>query len=131
MKMAYLTIWENCLQVCFHPWAFPRLLVFSHGQLAFSESKEGHTSQHSNVLVGLRRQNIRIELFWLSSLNLKDIPYNGDSCKTLDRVHVKHVLPKVAFISKTLATFAQKVGLIWLKRGFLLQLYRTQMYLLA
>ena len=48
----------------------------------------------------------------LSVLNLKDVPYNDDSRKTLDRVHVKYVLPKSAFMSKTVAPFAQKVGLI-------------------
>ena len=30
----------------------------------------------------------------------------------------KYVLPKGAFLSKTVATFVQKVGLIWLKCGF-------------
>ena len=41
--------------------------------------QEGHTSQHPHVLVDLRRPNIRREFFCLSSLNLKDIPYNSDS----------------------------------------------------
>ena len=35
------------------------------------------------VIVALRRQNTRRELFLLSALNLKDIPYNGDSGETL------------------------------------------------
>ena len=70
-------------------------------------------------------------MFWISALNLKDIPYNSDSCETLDRVHVKYILPKSAFVPKTVATFVQKVRLIWLKGGFLLQLFRTQMQLLA
>ena len=48
---------------------------------------------------------------------MKDIPYNGDSCKTLGRVHVKYTLPKGAFLSKTVATFVQNVGLIWIKCG--------------
>ena len=47
---------------------------------------------------------------------LKDIPYNSDSCETLDSVHVKYVLPKGAFMSKTVVTFVQKVGLIWPKK---------------
>ena len=68
----------------------------------------------------------KIIFFWLSALNLKDVPYNGDSYRTLDRVHVEYVLPEGAFMSKTVATFVQKVGLIWLKDGFLLQLM-TQM----
>ena len=63
--------------------------------------------------------------FLLSSLYLKDIPYNGASRETLDRVHVKYVMHKGAFTSKTFATFVQKVGLIQLKGGFLLQLLRT------
>ena len=49
---------------------------------------------------------------------MKDIPFNGDSRETLDRVHVKYVLPKVVFMSKTVTTFVQKVGLIWLKGVF-------------
>ena len=59
------------------------------------------------------------KLFWLSVLNLKDISYHGDSHETLDRVHVKSVLPKGAFMSKTVATFVQNMGLIWLKGGFI------------
>ena len=65
--------------------------------------------------------------FWLSALNVKDVPYNGDPRETLGRVHVKYFPPKDAFLSKTVATFVQNVGLIWLKCGFLLQLFRTQM----
>ena len=84
-----------------------------------------------DVLVGLRKQNIRGEFFCLSALNLKDIPHNGDSRETLVRVHVKYVLSKSAFMSKTVTTFVQKVGLIRLRGGFLLQLFRTQMQLLA
>ena len=52
--------------------------------------------------------------FGLSGLNLKNIPYDGDSRETLDRAHVKYVLPKGAFMS----TFVQKLGLIWLKVAF-------------
>ena len=55
---------------------------------------------------------------WLFALNLKDIPYNSHSRETLKRVHVKYVLPKGPFMSKTVATFVQKVGLIWLKDGY-------------
>ena len=57
------------------------------------------------------------KFFWLSALNLEDIPYNGDSRETLDRVHVKFVLPKGALMSKTVATFVQKVSFTWLKGG--------------
>ena len=45
--------------------------------------------------------------------SLKDIPYNGDSHEISDMVHVKYVLPKGAFMSKTVATFVQNVGLIF------------------
>ena len=34
-------------------------------------------------------------------------------------------------MSKNVATFVHKVGLIWLKSAFLLHLFRTQMYFLA
>ena len=76
--------------------------------MAFSGSKEGQTSQHSSAVVSLRRPNIRREFFLRSALNFEDIPYNGDFCETLDRVHVKYVLPKVEFMPKTVANFVQK-----------------------
>ena len=59
-------------------------------------------------------------MFWLFALNLKDIAYNGDFHETLDRVHVKYVLSKGTFMSETVATFVQKVGLSWLQGGFFL-----------
>ena len=62
---------------------------------------------------------------------MKDIPCNGDTRETLDRVHAKYVLHKSAFMLKNVATFVQKVALIWLKTAFLLQLFGTQMYFLA
>ena len=74
--------------------------------------------QRTDVLVGFRRPDIGREIFWLSSLNLKDIPYNSDFHKTLDRVHFACVLSKGAFISKSVATLGQKVGLICLKVTF-------------
>ena len=49
---------------------------------------------------------------------MKDIPYNGDSRETMDRVHAKYVLHKGAFMSKIVAIFVQKVGLVWLKGDF-------------
>ena len=64
MKMTVwliLQFWETCRQVCLLLWAFQDFLVFSHYQLAFSDGKEGHTSQHPNVLFGLRRPSIRTE----------------------------------------------------------------------
>ena len=49
----------------------------------------------------------------LSSLNLTDKPYNGDSHKILGLIYVKYLLPKCGLILKTVATFVQNVGLIW------------------
>ena len=49
----------------------------------------------------------------------------------MDRVDAENALFKGAFMSKNVATFVLKVGLIWLKSAFLLQLLRTQMYFLA
>ena len=72
----------------------------------------------SSGLAGLRRPNIGVEFAWLSELNLRDIPCKGDSRKNLDRVHVKYGLFKGAFMSKTVAIFVQKLGLIWKKGGF-------------
>ena len=80
--------------------------------------REGHTSQHPNVCFGFRGPNIGREFFGASSLNLKNIPYNSNSHETLDEAHVKCLLSKGVFISKTVSAFVQKVGLIWLKGGF-------------
>ena len=44
--------------------------------------------------------------------------YNGDSRENLDKVYVKYVLSKCAFMCKTVATFVQTVGLICLRGGF-------------
>ena len=93
-----------------------RLPVFSHYQLAFSGSKEGHTDIPRNTLsFSWLRKTIyqKQNIFWLTALNLKDIPHKGDSHETLDRIHVKYVLSKGAFMSKTVSTFVQKVGFIW------------------
>ena len=68
--------------------------------MLFIGVQEGHTSQHTAALIGLRRPNIGREFFWLSALNFKDIPHHGDSRETLDRVHVKHILSNGAFISR-------------------------------
>ena len=51
----------------------------------------------------------------LSALNLKDKLYSGDPCETLDRAHVKYVLPKGAIMSKPLKPFS-KNGLNLAKR---------------
>ena len=85
--------------------------------MAFTGGKEGHTSQHPDALVSLGKPNIRREIFWLSALNLKDIPYNDDSRDTLDRVNVKYVLPTTAFMSKTVTPFVQQNGFNLAKRG--------------
>ena len=79
---------------------FFKTYVFSHHKLGFSGGKEGHASQHPNVLVSLRRPNIKRQISWLSALNLKDIPYNGDSRETLDKVHVTllFIIPSTGFI---------------------------------
>ena len=103
-------------------------LIFLLLSVGFSGDKEGHTSQHPNVLVGLRRPHIRRESFLafctkFESHTLKRRPS--------DRVHAKCVLLNGAFMSKNVATFVPKVALIWLKSAFLLQLFRTKMYFLA
>ena len=84
-----------------------------------------------NGLVGLRRSDIGQGIFRLSTLNLKTDLTTVTLAKPGAKpgtgfTHVEHVLFKVAFMFKTVATFVQKVGLIWLKGSFLLQLLRTQ-----
>ena len=44
------------------------------------------------------------------------MPYNGHSREIFDRVPVKYVLPKGAFLCNNIATFVQKVGFNWLKK---------------
>ena len=72
------------------------------------------------MLSWLKKTKYQKSIFSPSALNLKVIPCNGDSCETLDMFYIKYVLPKGAFMSKTVATFVQKVGLIWLKVSFYL-----------
>ena len=91
----------------------------------FSGGKEGHTSQHPNVLVGLRRPHIRREIFLAfctkferHTLQRRPSRNRGQgSCSARRCIYVKNV-----------AIFVQKVASIWLKTAFLLQLFRTQMY---
>ena len=66
--------------------------------------------------------------FWLSAQNLKDIPCNEDPREIVDSVHAKYVLLKGAFMSKDVATFGLNLSK---KCFFLLQLFRTQMYVLT
>ena len=105
-----LQLLENCRQV------YPLLWVFQDFTLTLIISwlfqgarKDKPTNTQTFVLVDLRDQ-ISEENFFLSALNLKDIPYNDDFRETLDRVHVKYVLPTGAFMPKIVATYVQKVG---------------------
>ena len=47
----------------------------------------------------------------LSAQNLKDIHYKIDYPEALGRAHVKYVLSKGAFMSKTVASVFEKVGI--------------------
>ena len=79
----------------------------------FSGGKERHTSQHPNVFFGLRRRNIRREFFlaFYTKFERHTLQRRLLRNPSLDRVHVDYVLPKGAFMSRTGATFVQKVGL--------------------
>ena len=59
------------------------------------------------------------KVFELSSSNYTDIPQNGDSRKTYGCVYVENVLSE-GELMKTVATFVQKVGSVWLQDGLLL-----------
>ena len=83
-SLAYFDILEGLLAGL--SWAFSKLLVFWRCELAFSRRQEEHTSQHPDLLVGLKRPNIREEFSWLSVQNSKDIPFNSYSFKVLDKV---------------------------------------------
>ena len=123
-SLAYFAVLgESVVRLVF----FFKTLSFRSLLLAFSGGKEGHTWQHPNVLVDLRRPNIRGEIFWTFHIKFERHTSQRRLSQNLRWVHVKYVLHKGAFMSKTVATFVQKVGSIWLKGGFLLQLFRTQM----
>ena len=49
-------------------------------------------------------------IFWLSGLNLKDIPYKIDSPEPWTELMLNMFCPRV---HKIVASFVQKVGLIW------------------
>ena len=78
---------------------------FSHYQLAFSDGKEGHTSQHPDVLVGLRRPNIRKEI--VLAFCTKFERHTSQRRLSRNLGHVKYVLPKGALMPKTVATLVQ------------------------
>ena len=53
-----LQFWENCSQVCLLLQVFQDFKFLSLS-VGFFGGKEGHTLQHPNVSVGLKRPNIR------------------------------------------------------------------------
>ena len=110
-SLAYFKIFGEFSSGLFFTVSVYRILSFLSLLVGFSGGMEERTSQHPNFLVGLRRPNIRRVIFWAF---LAKFERHGDSRETLDRAHVKYVLPKGAFIS----TFVQKLGLIWLKVAF-------------
>ena len=61
---------------------FFKTLSFLSLLVGFFRGQETTYLATPNVLVGLR-PNIRREIFLLSALNLKDIPYNGNSRQNL------------------------------------------------
>ena len=60
---------------CFRDFLFSLVIKWT-----FSGSQEGHTSQHPNASVGLKRPTNGSEF----ELSLKHIPYNGDSRETIN-----------------------------------------------
>ena len=92
---------------------FIKTFGFLSSSVGLFREPERHTLQHPD-------EDQISEENWFYGLNFKNIPYNGDSREIVDRVHVKHVLSRVTFMFKTVATFVQKVGLIWLESGFYL-----------
>ena len=58
---------------------------------------------------------MRREFFLNLCTELKDVPYNGDSCETLDRVHVKYVLSKAVYVQNR-CHFCPKSGFNLAKR---------------
>ena len=56
------------------------------------------------------------KVFWLSALNLKDVPYKIDSPETLDRAHVKYVLSKSKICVQNRCQLGPKGGLNLAKR---------------
>ena len=103
-----LQLLENCRQVYLLLWAFQDFtftLIISW--LFQGARKDKPSNTQTLVLVDLRRPNIGRE-FFPSALNLKDIPCNDDFRETLDRVHVKYVLPTGALCPKSLPPMSKK-----------------------
>ena len=63
-------------------------------------------------------KSLERKVFWLSAPNLKDIPYKIDSSEPWTGLMLKMFCPRV---HKTVASFVQKMGLIWRKGCILLQ----------
>ena len=74
-----------------------------------------HLAEEGKILEG--------KVFWPSAPNLKDIPYKIDSPEPWIGLIFSSFCSRV---HETVASFVQKVGLIWLKDGILFQLFRTQ-----
>ena len=55
---------------------FEIVIVFSR---LFSKTEGGQSSQHSNILAGLRWPTVERQSFWLILCNTEDKPRNGDS----------------------------------------------------
>ena len=70
------------------------------------------------MLLASEDQILEENILWLSSLNLADIPFNGDYHKVLESVYAKNALSKDMLILKTVATFVHKTGLFWILSGF-------------
>ena len=104
---------ENDSLACFE--IFNRGLSKTFDFQAFPGGQEGYTWQHSNVFsLGSRRQNFGRESFLAFCSEFERHTLQDRLSRALNRAHFYYFLFRV---HKTVASFVQKVGLIWLKDG--------------
>ena len=95
--------------------------------MAFSIAEGGQSSQHSNILAGLRWPTVERQRFWLTLFNTEDKRRNGDSMDItfvllIGLIMKTYLCPKseLNYLGLSpdngvaVATFVQKVGLITL-----------------
>ena len=127
-SLAYFSILENCRQVCFF-FCFFKTLSFLSLLVGFFRGQRKTYLATPYCFSWLKKTKYQNRIFLAFYTKFKRHTLQRRLSRNFGqaRVHVKYVLLKGALMSKTVSTFVQKVGLIWLKGGFLLQLFRTQM----
>ena len=97
-------LWAFCMKILL--WLI--LYLWETGQLA----KRDTLHNAPIVLLPSEEQMSEGKVLWLSSLNLTNIPYNGDLHKILELVYVKYILSYKSTHFETVATFVRNARVI-------------------